>query len=554
MLERLLTRQRIVSGTQILAGVVAVAFSIELAYAQSPAAMGVYNRANSSFGSGVSQEINPLGMGSTNTGVNPMQMGSLSMGTDGLTSGTISTKEEWKPMQVNTPEYVYHGHEADQAKADQAITSLQIFPWEIQKSKNGQYESYSILSSSCDKTARLWQLEGEFDQETGEFTVTGGRVLRKYEGVHRQGLTSATVSPDYKYVLTSSYDGIGRLWNIKSAENTKAYLGAKDRLWTIKVSDSGEYVAAACNDGRVYFWEPLTVKKLATLPNREDAFLLGEGHEEDGHEGPVFDVSFSPDSDYVATAGADGTVRIWNLRLLRQVSVIQAGDDKIYSVQFSDDGNYLLTAGRDKSARMFNAATGEEVCRFVGHTGAVRKAIFAGNYVVTCGDDQTARIWSTSATNELNSRNNTRGASNGSRMMGGSSVEYGSMGYGSMGSESGYPGSNAGRNGEKAEATGKPTREPGKPKGTELVCFNTGSAVFSVAISSDLVYVVTGGADGLAKVWHVPGYARYYGDSQSAGNNGSYNSSKGSGYGYGSGYGTNVSGYPNTTRSTNGRR
>ena len=533
MLERLLSRQPVLSGVQILAALVAASFTIDLACAQSPGVMGVYKTANSSFGGGMGgqapQGINAYGTSSSNG----MQSGPMGMSGSAMPNPTQGTQtaqvEKWESIQVDAPEYVYRGHEEKQP-----ITSLTIVPFTVGTTESNSYESYAVLSASCDKTARVWQLEGKFDPETTEFFVTNGRQRKIYKDVHKQGLTSAVFSPDYKYVLTSSYDAIGRLWRFGNQENIRAYLGAKDRLWAIAVADSGQYVAGACNDGRIYFWESLTVKKLGSLPNREDAGKLGEGFEDVGHEGPVFDVAFSPDSSFVATAGADGTVRIWNLSLQRQVSVIKASEDKVYSVRFSSDGAYLLTASRDKTARLFNATTGEEVCRYVGHTGAVRKAEFAGNYIATCSDDQTARLWTQNASAGSNNNRNgfdSRDPAGGPgpmtvQPMMAPSVSEPTMGPGVMGG--GYP---EDKMDGRTASSAKPTRKPGKPKGTELACFHVNSPTFSVAVSSDQVYLVTGSADGLARVWRVPGNSRHYGDSSSNGAGGMNGNGVGSGFG-----------------------
>ncbi len=533
MLKRLLSRQRLMFGAQILTGVIAAALPFDFAFAQSPAARSVYNTATSvgSLGGGSgygmqpqsAQGINAFGAGSAGTTMGPGMgsmgpMGSMGSGVDAQ-GMTAQAAPEWSSIEVDSPEYVYRGH-----TEKQPITSLEFYSF-----ADGS-DGYAVLSASADKTAKLWMFEGKYDQETTEWFVTNARLRKTYKDVHKQGLTSAVFSPDYKYVLTCSYDGIGRLWNVNNQENIRAYLGSKDRLWSIAVADSGAYVAAACNDGRIYFWESLTVKKLGSLPNREDASKLGEGFEDVGHEGPVFDVAFSPDSNFVATAGADGTVRIWNLGLQRQVGVIKASEDKVYSVRFSADGTYLITASRDKTARVFNATTREEVCRFIGHTGAVRRAIFAGSYVCTCSDDGTARLWSmASKSNDANNNNRGMGSMT-SEPMGGSAmmgvqttppmgVSMGGVSMsGSLGGAS--PDGSEGKNGTQ-KAVGKPTRKPGKPKGTELACFNVESPVFSVAVSEDLVYLVTGSADGAARVWRVPGNGRYYGDSGS-GNSGGY--------------------------------
>jgi len=548
MLERLLSRRACTVGASLLVGVVAFALAQDCARAQSPAAFGVYNRAASmgqgGFGSG---------FGAQGASVQSFNS-SAGFGANGALTGNganTSSLVDDEPVKVEEAEYVYRGHDEKQP-----ITSVKFLTFD---GGNG----YAVLSASGDQTAKLWALEGKYDPETTEWFVTGARLRKSYKDVHRQGLTDAIFSPDYSYVLTSSYDQTARLWNFNNQENIRAYLGCKDRIWKIDVASSGEYVAGACNDGRIYFWESLTVKKLGSLPNRADAALLGVGYEDVGHEGPVYDVAFSPDSEFAASAGADGTVRLWNLGLQRQVSVFKGHTDKVYSVKFSEDGAYLLTAGRDKTARLWNAATGEEVCRFVGHVGAVRQAFFAGSYICTAGDDGTVRLWSPQgqASADANDVRGGMGAMSGDTtgspmgsmsgslastsmstpMMSGTPTMGGDPAMGSMGF-----GSISGANAEKA--VGQPTRKPGKPKGRELAVFEAKSPVFAADVTDDNVYVCGGCADGTVKIWRFPGAARYYGDFGSSNSNGGSYGNSGSGYGSGStGFGADPMANPSNT-------
>ena len=385
MLKRLLSRQRLVFGAQILAGVIAASLSLDFAYAQSPATMGVYNRASSAnFGmqNQSAQGINAFGSGAGNMsmGAGPMPMGASMGGMGTLDSAwgaqgmALLTSDEWQSIEVDSPEYVYRGH-----VEKEPITSLNFYTFLMEPTA-------TPFKHQRRQTAKLWMFEGKFDQETTEWFVTNARMYKTYKDVHKQGLTSAVFSPDFRFVLTSSYDGNGRLWNIGNQENIRAYLGSKDRLWKIAVASSGQLVAGACNDGRIYFWESMTVKRLGSLPNREDASKLGEGFEDVGHE-IMFLACLLPDS---------GLSHSWSRRYRsylnlaqRQVSVIKASKDKVYSVKFSPDGSLLVTASRDKTARVFNATTREEICRFVGHTGCSRSGL-CRFLCMHCNDDGTA--------------------------------------------------------------------------------------------------------------------------------------------------------------------
>ena len=509
MLERLIRRRRNKRRRVFLAGFAVFLFSCNYAFAQfsSPAVFGVYNTANQ-FGSGGYGAASGGQFASPADGMGvDMGMGANSSFGYGLNGRNFTSFLTNEPTTIDGPEYVYRGHDEKQP-----VLSTRFYMYYQPKTKEVKY---AVLSGSGDTTAKLWDLDGKYDPETTEWFVTGTRIRKTYKDVHKQGVTKAIFSPDFKYVLTSSYDAAGRLWTLDGAENIRAYVGAKDRLWSIDVAPSGEYVGAACNDGRVYFWEAMgTAKKLGYLPNRQDA----EAETPDstvGHDGPVFDLAFDPTSQFVATAGADGSVRLWNLSLMKQVAIFQGHKDKVFSVVFSADGNYLLTASRDKTARLWDPRTGREICRFVGHTGAVRQAIFAGSFIATASDDGTVRFWQQSYfanSNAPNNNNNnmSRGASMGATYPGGAS-ELG-------------PGSDP--NGRNQEEAKKPQREPGRPKGTQVYVFETGGRepvpVFSLDVSQDSVYLCGGCADGAVRIWKIPGRARYYGDYSQTGSDSGY--------------------------------
>ena len=74
-----------------------------------------------------------------------------------------------------------------------------------------------------------------------------------------------------------------------------------------------------------------------------------------GHTFEVFDVEFSPDGRYIATASADGDVIIWDPVSGKQLLTFSGHKGWAINVEFTPDGKGLASSGgSDKMVRFWD--------------------------------------------------------------------------------------------------------------------------------------------------------------------------------------------------------
>jgi WD40 repeat protein len=119
-----------------------------------------------------------------------------------------------------------------------------------------------------------------------------------------------------------------------------------------------------------------------------------------GHDDQVGFLAWSPGGELLASGGADGTVRLWDMST-RECRATFKHRTLVWAVAFSPDGRTLaMTGGR--TIHLWDVATLKRKASLRGHTKAVFGLDFApgGRTLASAGGDGLVRLWELPAARE----------------------------------------------------------------------------------------------------------------------------------------------------------
>ena len=176
----------------------------------------------------------------------------------------------------------------------------------------------------------------------------------------------------------------------KGIESPKfAALAHGARIWSVAISKDGRFLASAGENGSLMLWNPTSITKLRTF---------------NGHTDVVSGVCFSGDGKQLVSGGWDRTVKTWEVDTGREIRTFSGHQRRVLCVCFSPDGKHLASGSADQTVIIWDAATGEAIHKLRGHTDDVTCVTFLsdGKHLASGSWDKTVRIWDATTGKELN--------------------------------------------------------------------------------------------------------------------------------------------------------
>jgi WD40 repeat protein len=222
-----------------------------------------------------------------------------------------------------------------------------------------------IVSAGADSTIKVWNASAR--QLVRTLELDGGQIT--------------ALAAEGQRALTGHKDGVVALWDLETGDKIASFRRNEASIWAVAFAGGPDRFAAAGHDWAVALFD--------TRVTPGSLHLLA------GHENAVQALAYSASGPYLASGGADRTVKLWDATTLSLIRTYRGHSDFVTAAAFTPDGRILAAATLDGIIRLWSTASNHTHRILRGHKGRITALAFSpdGELLASAGDGGEVRLW-----------------------------------------------------------------------------------------------------------------------------------------------------------------
>lgn len=185
-----------------------------------------------------------------------------------------------------------------------------------------------FASVSQDQCLKLWTLPKTFDDPSEIEKLNCINTLL----AHEKDINCVTISPNDRYIATSSQDKTAKLWDSTDLKLVGVFRGHRRGVWSVRFSPVDQIIVTNAADCTIRLWN---ITDMTCVKSFE------------GHDSSVLRVEFISNGMQLVSAGADGLLKLWTIKTSECVQTLDKHESRIWTVAVTNDEMTFYTGGSD---------------------------------------------------------------------------------------------------------------------------------------------------------------------------------------------------------------
>jgi hypothetical protein len=289
-----------------------------------------------------------------------------------------------KGMMVTPPS------ELVRAESRRILQSLPLLKGEVRRLRLMAYEDFEWVHCATFSSDGRW-IAACFDKKIEIWEAATSRSVQKFKG-HTDEVWSVAISPDMKYLVSTSEDHTVRLWEVATGREILRF--PNDGLWSRAVVFSPDGTMVAAEGDTIFVWQTAKGKLVRRFENPRGLMP--------GSPNSVF---FAPDSKTVSAVGntaENNVLRQWSIETGEMLSEKRTNGNYLQAAR-SAEAKRIVDFGSQPGISVIEAATGAQIRtfkpEFAPNKSAIaispdgRRAVHASQFIQLWDVDSGKELW-----------------------------------------------------------------------------------------------------------------------------------------------------------------